>query len=233
VTSPPTYSYQGQDEFVVAHLKGLRGGFFVDSGASDGVSGSNTKLLEDHYGWNGICVEPNAELYARLVAHRRCHTVNCCLFERDGPVEFLESARVLGGIMETYDPAHLAYARRATAASWPADADVGPVMKPARTLRSVLDELGAPKVIDYWSLDTEGSELAILESFPFDTYRFRVLTVEHNFTPARERLHAFLVSRGYRRIAVLGIDDAYVAADEIGGGDAVDWRSAAFRRARR
>ena len=43
MTSPPTYSYQGQDEFVVAHLKGLRGGFFVDSGASDGVSGSNTK----------------------------------------------------------------------------------------------------------------------------------------------------------------------------------------------
>jgi hypothetical protein len=41
-------------------------------------------------------------------------------------------------------------------------------------------EFVTPPVIDYWSLNTEGSEFAILKSFPFDEYSFRVLTVEHN-----------------------------------------------------
>ena len=61
-----THSYQGQDLFVVEALAGLRGGFFLDSGASDGVSGSNTLLLESAFGWRGICVEPNDQLFTRL-----------------------------------------------------------------------------------------------------------------------------------------------------------------------
>jgi hypothetical protein len=36
-----------------------------------------------------------------------------------------------------------------------------------RTLESVLDEAHAPDYIDYMSLDTEGSELDILSTFPF------------------------------------------------------------------
>ena len=49
--------------------------------------------------------------------------------------------------------------------------------KIARTLRSVLRECEAPPIIDYWSLDTEGSELTLLKSFPFDDYSFRVVTL--------------------------------------------------------
>ena len=33
-----------------------RSGFFVDIGASDGVTASNTYLLEKFYKWQGICV---------------------------------------------------------------------------------------------------------------------------------------------------------------------------------
>lgn len=97
----------------------------------------------------------------------------------------------------------------AAAKRWPAGPPA-PVTKRARTVRSVLRDAGAPRVIDYWSLDTEGSELAILRSFPFDEYRFRVLTVEHNCGPARDDLRQFLESRGYSRVRLLGIDDAYV-----------------------
>jgi hypothetical protein len=210
-THPLTsHSYQGQDLFVVEALGGLRGGFFLDSGASDGVSGSNTLLLESRFGWQGICVEANDELFARLVRARRCTCVNYCLYDRPGEVAFFQAAGVLGGIMDEYDPEHLRYAKSVVLSQPGGRSGDAVVRKPARTIRSILTELRAPRVIDYWSLDTEGSELAILRSFPFDEYLVRVLTVEHNLTAAREGIRRFLETHGYRRALTFGIDDGYI-----------------------
>ena len=44
------------------------------------------------------------------------------------------------------------------------------------TLLELLQKYDAPKVIDYLSIDTEGSEFDILEAFDFDAYQFRVIT---------------------------------------------------------
>src|SRR5208282_5027346 len=92
----------------------------------------------------------------------------------------------------------------------------GTVTRPARTLRSVLRDCNAPPVIDYWSLDTEGSELTILKSFPFDEYSFRVLTVEHNRLPVKEDIRRFLNGHGYTRVRTIDIDDCYRPARETG-----------------
>jgi hypothetical protein len=129
-------------------------------------------------------------------------------------VDFLEDAKMLGGILDEYHPAHLQYAK--TFFGLPEDAEGRPatVQRTARTVGSVLRECAAPRIIDYWSLDTEGSELAILNSFPFHEYAFRVLTVEHNRLSSREQLRALLERNGYRRIRALEIDDCYVK-DEL------------------
>ena len=203
-------SQYGQDIFVLEVLRGLRGGFFLDSGAADGVQGSNTRLLEFSFDWTGICVEPNDTFFAKLVRNRRCYCLNCCLYDREGSVEFLESANFLGGILEAYHPACLHYAKTFCGICDAVAGGLATASKVARTTRSVLRECGAPPIIDYWSLDTEGSELAILKSFPFDEYSFRVLTVEHNRLPARDEIRFLLESRGYRRIRTLEIDDCYV-----------------------
>jgi hypothetical protein len=219
-------SYQGQDLFVLEVLGGLRGGFFLDSGASDGTHGSNTLLLESQFGWRGICVEPNDELFSRLASARRCTCVHCCLYDRTGDVAFLQAAGVFGGIVEEYEPKLLEFARSLVASGAGAPDGDGAVSKPARTIRSVLREHAAPRIIDYWSLDTEGSELALLRSFPFDEYSVRVLTVEHNLTPARERIRDVLERRGYRRVRALGIDDGYV----LGASQHPAWRSRVWAR---
>lgn len=202
-------SQYGQDLFVLEVLEGLVGGYFLDSGAADGVSSSNTLLLESSFGWNGICIEPNRAFFPQLKKNRRCHCVQCCLYDRDGQVEFLEDARMLGGILDEYDPVLLRYAKQVFHLPENPDGKPVTVHKAARTVRSVLRECKAPPVLDYWSLDTEGSELAILKSFPFDEYAFRVLTVEHNRLPCRESIRVFLEGRGYRRIRTLEIDDCY------------------------
>jgi FkbM family methyltransferase len=223
-----SHSYQGQDLFVLEMLGELHGGYFLDSGASNGLRGSNTRMLEHTFGWRGICIEPNTALFEELVRNRGCVCLSCCLYDREGSVDFLEAAGVYGGIVQEYAPSvwHLAQRlliQRASGGTPPV------TRKPARTLRSILKEAGAPPVIDYWSLDTEGSELAILKSFPFDDYCFRVLTVEHNNEPVREDIRAFLQARGYTFVRSLGIDDGYVWKQAPHGSA---WRSAAFGRSR-
>ncbi|MDQ3457184.1 MAG: FkbM family methyltransferase [Actinomycetota bacterium] len=222
--SARSHSYQGQDLFVLEILDGMRGGFFVDSGASNGVNGSNTKLLEEEFGWTGLCIEPNADLFAQLVRNRNCVCLDYCIYDREGSVEFVEVANVYGGILEQYDPEHL----RLVTSMLGAGGQLPTRLKPARTIGSVLREHAAPAVVDYWSLDTEGSELSILRSFPFDEYVVRVLTVEHNYSPARERLRGLLERRGYVRVGSLGIDDCYLWRS---GFPLPAWRSRAWTRA--
>jgi FkbM family methyltransferase len=209
-----TASQYGQDLFVLRTLAGQRGGFFLDSGASNGVHFSNTLLLERDFGWRGICVEPNDAFFEELKTQRTGHCLNCCIYDHDGTVEFLEDASVLGGIISEYDPALLAQAKSTFVLKIDAAGRPVTVRKVARTLRSVLEECGAPAVIDYWSLDTEGSELTILRNFPFDDYSFRILTVEHNWLPMRAEIRAFLEGQDYRFAGALGCDDCYVRAND-------------------
>jgi FkbM family methyltransferase len=205
----------GQDLFVLEVLEGKTGGYFLDSGASDGIRASNTYLLEAKFQWEGICIEPNGAYFAALARNRRCICVNACLYDREGTVEFVESAEQLGGILDEYHPAHWRYVKSAFDVALGDDGRPVTASMSARTVRSVLQEAGAPRTIDYWSLDTEGSELAILKSFPFGEYSFRVLTVEHNWLPAREKIRSFLTRMGYQRIKALHVDDCYVQTELV------------------
>ena len=54
--------------------------------------------------------------------------------------------------------------------------------------------------MDYLSIDTEGSELEILESLDHDKYQFKFITCEHMYTSKREKIYDLLISKGYKRI---------------------------------
>src|SRR6185436_20722997 len=146
-------------------------------------------------------------------------------------VEFLD-AGTLGGIVDCYGPGLLDHARRHGPTSGGPPIATTASMR-TRTIRSVLEEYEAPHVIDYWSLDTEGSELAVLDGFPFDEYTVRVLSVEHNWTPMRQEIRELLEARGLKWVRELGCDDAYVAADLVVNPGLPSWRSAAWSRRRR
>jgi hypothetical protein len=70
-------------------------------------------------------------------------------------------------------------------------------------------------VVDYISVDTEGSELEILTSFPFGSFRVKSLSVEHNFTPQRGEIQSLLERNGFFRLArsLDYFDDIYLHSD--------------------
>lgn len=198
-------SQLNQDFFVLHELGWKRDGFFVEFGATDGKALSNTWLLDRHFGWTGILAEPARESQRLLRAEGRNAALDFdCVWSRTGEqVTFNEapwgelSTMAQFATSDSHD--------RLTAASY----GVTTV-----SLNDLLDRHDAPAVIDYLSIDTEGSEFDILQAFDFGKRRFRCITCEHNFTDKREAIHDLLTSHGYvRKFEEFSqFDDWYVLA---------------------
>ena len=45
-------------------------GIFIELGGFDGITYSNTKLLEDHYGFTGILIEPSPINFNKMIKNR-------------------------------------------------------------------------------------------------------------------------------------------------------------------
>jgi FkbM family methyltransferase len=87
------------------------------------------------------------------------------------------------------------------------------------SLNDLLKTHKAPQEIDYLSIDTEGSELEILQAFDFADYDIKIMTVEHNFVePDRQEILKLLGSKGFVRLFehLSKFDDWYVKRSVLG-----------------
>jgi FkbM family methyltransferase len=172
-----------------------RNGYFVEAGAADGVSGSSCYLLEAHYGWRGVCIEPNGALFDRL-RRTRPNSIheNVCLAAESGHADFVEAvgrSPLLSGVRQVLE--------RYKSDAGEVLANGNTVCKPAATLAELLRTHQAPAVIEYGAFDIEGSELEALRSFPFDEYRFLAISLELDGAIAAETTR-LLTGKGYREV---------------------------------
>lgn len=149
------YSQLDQDLWILSKFDKEYKGFFIDIGAHDGISLSNSFLLEQK-GWNGACVEPSVTEFEKLKNSRSCNTHNVCISDFNGKCVFNENG-YFGKII---------------------DKNAGGT--DCLTLEYFLDSINCPKVIDYLSIDVEGGEYDIIREFPFDKYYIKYITIEHN-----------------------------------------------------
>ena len=66
------YSQQDEDKYIIQYLlkEKISDGTFLEIGACDGVLYSNTKTLEDYFGFNGILIEPQFNFFTNLKKNR-------------------------------------------------------------------------------------------------------------------------------------------------------------------
>jgi FkbM family methyltransferase len=167
-------------------------GFFVEFGAADGVSLSNTHLLETQLGWTGILSEPARGWHNALENNRQCIIDKRCVWSNTGErISFKEVEVGELSTVESFSGSDGHAKDRRQGITYEVE---------TVSLLDLLREHHAPKIIDYLSIDTEGSEFEILRAFDFSEFSFRVITVEHNFTPMREKIHQLLTRNGYRRV---------------------------------
>lgn len=197
-----------QDLWVLHETGEMKGGYFVEFGATDGVSLSNTFLLESEYGWNGILAEPNPVWHERLKANRKAAISESCVAARDGEtVTFLATDEPELGTMAAFAPEDIHAGARHRA---------NKISVTTISLNALLATYGAPKQIDFMSIDTEGSEYDILSAFDFSAYDVRLLAVEHNSTAAEAKIDALLAKNGFeRRFPALSWFDGWYAKRQL------------------
>jgi FkbM family methyltransferase len=191
-----------QDLFALSELDFKRDGFFVEFGATDGVTLSNTMYLERKFGWTGIVAEPARRWHEQLKRNRSCHIETKCVWKDSASVLTFNEAD--SGEYSTIDLFSSQVAKRHGQR----------YAVETISLRDMLIKYSAPQRIDYISIDTEGSEFEILSPFDFEEYEFGVLTIEHNFEPHRDKIFKLLTRAGYRRKFenLSSVDDWYVRA---------------------
>lgn len=172
-----------QDQIVHNRFfKDKEDGYFVDIGAYDGKTFSNTLAFEQK-GWNGVCFEPHPDSYDKLRKIRNCECY-------DYAISDTLSSRVASFCMADKCPTHSSLS------------DVGGrnVTVEVRNFNYVVDE----KHIDFLSIDAEGEDLAILQSIDFYEYYIGVILVEAN-KGQREEIKELLEKENYKT-EDLGVD---------------------------
>ncbi len=199
----PYASQAGQDVVIDRVLDRKRGGTFVDIGAYDGVTGSNSLFFERNRGWTGVLVEPVAVQRAKAEQHRTAPCLAYAVADKKGVAEFMavtEGYTQMSGLVKTYDKRMLGRVR--------ADKRHAELVikVPTRSLSQILTEAGIPDP-DFVSLDIEGGELAALRKFPFDKHDVKIWAIENNAgDPA---LPALMQENGYDLIEFCGPDEIY------------------------
>ena len=166
---------------------GRRNGVFIELGAHDGLTQSNTAFLELSRGWTGLLIEPSRIRYEECVRNRPRSTVfhgACVSNSYSGKtVEGDFDGRLMSSVGG--ERLQLKEAGRDTV--------------PAFTLEALLESQMIDK-IDLLSLDTEGYELEVLRGLNLNIYRPHYLLIEV-YTKDYESILSFLQSYDYELTA--------------------------------
>jgi FkbM family methyltransferase len=197
-------SQLGQDILALS-VKGVDSpGFFVEFGAANGVALSNSHILEKHFGWSGILCEPSKSWHQALWRNRDCTIDTRCVYSASGQkISFSENYLGELSAITQYAESNSHGLLKRTTYSYEVD---------TISLQDLLVSHGAPKYIEFLSIDTEGSEFEILKNFDFQNYRFGAICVEHNFADTREKINNLLLANGYQRVHadLSDFDDWYI-----------------------
>jgi FkbM family methyltransferase len=199
-----SYSQFGQDLEVIQNIfPNKRGGYFIELGAHDGITLSNTLLLEKKYGWNGLCIEPNPELFEKLKVNRSCNVSDGLAFSSEDVEINFSLGDLFGGITDHIDKyTNVKQSKQ--------------LLLKTTTLTKLLESVNAPAFIEYLSLDTEGTELEILKGINFSKYTFGFMNIEHNYVePRRTEIKEFLKSKGYVYHSSNRVDDNFILESSL------------------
>ena len=210
ITSCHAQTYFGQykqDKYVnETFFKGKTDGIFVDIGAHDGITCSNSYFFEKSLGWKGICIEPLPNIFPILQKNRDCICINACIADFNGTGKFLKlsgCAETLSGLVGHYHPKHMG---RINAAIETRGGSKKIIESTCYRLDTLLDKYDITH-IDYLSMDTEGNELSILKTIDFEKYYIEIIDVENNYNDPE--IEKFLKKHGYKRIKHIVIDEIY------------------------
>ena len=166
---------------------------FVEFGACDGIKFSNTFLLEKN-GWQGIVAEPARKWHKKLKANRNgAISLKAVASVSGNKLHFVETVEGEFSSLRSFAESDIfaQYRMNNTSSEYLVD---------TISLNDLIKENGFYQEITYLSIDTEGGERSILESFDFKQFNPAIISVEHNYSVEQDNLDRLLLDLGFIKV---------------------------------
>ncbi|KAJ1618635.1 hypothetical protein T492DRAFT_621010 [Pavlovales sp. CCMP2436] len=152
----------------------MRNGSFVELGGLDGVTYSNTLMLDTCLQWRGALVEGSALNFRllqrnvrKLRRHVTAHFGAVCAADKHF-VSFVRGRGPVGGDVATMSPGFKK--------TWYGNAAPVTVNVPCKPMSDYIGAAGHH--VDFFSLDIEGAEMAALSTIDFEKHTIDVFMIE-------------------------------------------------------
>lgn len=149
------FSQQGEDLYLLKNFinKKNSSGIFVEVGALDGITFSNTGFLEQELGFSGVLIEPSRYFERLSYSRPNCLCVNKAISDKSEIVVFRDDW-AMSGILDKLPEEHKNNPRHTNGECYEVE---------TMPLGILLNENKIPYV-DFMSVDVEGGELEVLKS---------------------------------------------------------------------
>ena len=183
-------------------------GYFIEIGANNGITKSNTYYFEKVKKWRGVLIEPSPNNYLLCKKNRskanKYYCNACVSFNfKEEFVKIAYSDLVSTPInLESDESNPFSRAKQGLTSFMEDEIPIyGAITK---TMNEILIDSSSPRDIDFFSLDVEGAQIEVLKGIDYNKYKFRYILVESS-TP--NKIEDFLAKHNYRLIEKLSYHD--------------------------
>ena len=175
-----SHSKDNIDKKVLERLSFKKNGIYIECGASDGITYSNSFLLEQKYGWTGLLVEPIQDQFDALVKYRKnsiCAKYILTSSEDSGKkINIVNAGPESIIIDEQIENLSMSNTERMSLL------DSQKMIKGEEFVKSIsiselLDKYNIEEV-DVFFLDVEGSEISVLNGLDTKKHKIKNIVVE-------------------------------------------------------
>ena len=182
-------------------------GTCIDICAGLGTERSNTYYFEKKY-WTCLCIEPNPNLYNHMRMYRRL-ALNLACSNHDKKSAPFHVYVVDQNNQEAISS--LVVDQRLVESHKGIINETYKIEVEVKKLDTILSRINIEK-IDFLSIDTEGTELDVLQGFDLEKWKPKLLVVENNFNETK--IKDYLARFGYILSERIGVNDFYLRSDE-------------------
>lgn len=191
------FSQFNQDEIINTFLGDKKKGVFIDIGAYDGVTFSNSYFFEKTNNWEGICFEPNPVIFKKLADIRKTTLINGGVSVKNSTLTYKrfsgnQELEMLSGFSDFFSQDQLT--RIENELDLQKNSSTETIQIKTYLLNELLEEKQIKK-IDYCSIDTEGGEFDIIKTINFENIYFSTLSIEDNYNS--KEVIDYMKSKGF------------------------------------
>lgn len=206
------YGQNGEDQLIEQYFPDGYIGTCIDIGATDGRCMNNTLHFEE-LGWNALTFEPNPAYFYQCQERRKYAYMYAISNYNADDVDFFVANLDGYGIEEAITGLRV----DENIFNHHVKLGYNPVIKTiktqVRTLNWVLENISPYTIIDFVSIDTEGTEIDVLEGFNIEKYKPKLFVIENNFEDTR--LDEYMTKFGYVKDKRVSNNDFFVRKNEI------------------